>query len=508
MWNLTGSSLWTFLAATEHDRDSTFTARNRDVIAILIFAALIRAAVFLLSDNEPGDADARVIISFRWAHNPTLIRTGVWLPFHFYATGILTWVFGNPITAGKVLSFVLGSLSVIPLFLLTQILFDRRTAVIAGLMFGVYGLHVELSSVVMSEVPCAFFLLWALYLFVRESRSQSPRFAVFAAAAALLAVAGGFRQEPWLFTGILSIYMLLTPALRRYAIGFGLIGFSTFFLWDLANAAAGQGDLHALVAVANAKEHAYQVIKFGVVHNLLKWPGIFVCSPGPVVSALAAVGLVMAFRRRLPSDLAWIAVMSVAPFVVLSIVKPAWAPQARYAVFFGILILPYAAAATTRVLPRPDFLGATLVGIIVASIIAQGTWYFWRNHVPLPTHQYNANDVSCWNWLRANAKIFSSIVVEDTEWRAPGLIAHSALYDRPFRIVYTVRGPGELQDAITSSSRPLLLVVHSPSSQLEFLEGLRPRVVFQNPDYRILVVDRALAANARVVRARGSRRLG
>jgi putative flippase GtrA len=493
LWNFTGNSVWTFRPTAARESNSAGLAHNKDLIAILLLTAAIRAVVFLLSDNEAGDADARALLSGSWAHDPTLIRAGVWLPFHFYVTGILSWIFGSPIFAGKVLAFVTGSLTVIPLFLLTQHLFDRRTAQIAGLMFAVYGLHVELSSVVMSEAPSAFCMLGALYLFLRESQSELPRFAGFAAAGVLLAIAGGFRQEPWLLTGILAIYMLLKPALRRYAVQFGLIGLSTFILWDIANATAGQGDFHALTAVAHSKANeAKYTTHFSAVHNVLKWILIFVRSPGPVISALAAAGMILAFRRRLPSDLAWIALMLILPFAALSIVKPEWAPQDRYTIFFAIFVLPYAAAAATAAYGKRNIPTAAVVAIISISFVTQCAVYIWRFHAPLPVPDYNANDVTAWKWLAANAAA-DSVVVEDTDWRAPGLIAHSATYDRVFHIVYSFKGPEALQDAIEGSSRPLLLVLHSPLSKWAFLESLRPRLVFQNPDYRILEIEPALA---------------
>lgn len=489
VWNFAGNSLWTFRTTAGDTAAPGVIARNKDIIAILLLTAVIRATVFLLSDNESGDADARAIISGAWAHDPTLILAGVWLPFHMYATGILTWIFGSSILGGKVLAWVTGSLSIIPLFLLTQLLFDRRTALIAGLMFAVYGLHVELSSVVMSEAPCALFMIWAVYVFLRESRSQSPRLRGFLFAGVLLAIAGGFRQEPWLLTGILGLYMLLKPALRRYTIAFGLVGFSTLISWDIANATADQGPLHALTAVAHSKAIEATIYHFSVVHNLLKWVVIFVRSPGPLIAALAVVGLVLAFRRRLPQDLAWIAVLLLAPFVALSVLKPEWAPQDRYMVFFGILVLPYAAAATVALLKGRNILGPAVATIIVTSIAMQCAVYFWRFHGLLPVPGYNVNDVTAWKWLSANAGPGSTVIVEDIEWRAPGLIAHAALYDHPYHMVYAYKGPEDLREAMQGRSRPLLLVLHSPTQKWPFLSELQSRVVFQNPDYRILDVE-------------------
>ena len=198
--------------------------------------------------------------------------------------------------------------------------------------------------------------------------------------------------------------MLLKPGLRRYAIAFGAIGLSTCILWDIANATAGQRELHALTAVAHSKASEARYYHFSVVHNVLKWIVIFARSPGPVISALAAVGLVLAFRRRFPWDPAWIAVLLIAPFVVLSIVKPEWAPQDSYTVFFGILVLPYAAAATVAALERRNnILGTAVAAIIATSIATQCAVYFWRFNEPLPIPHYNANDVAVWKCLATNA---------------------------------------------------------------------------------------------------------
>jgi hypothetical protein len=289
--------------------------------------------------------------------------------------------------------------------------------------------------------------------------------------------------------------MLLKPALRGYAVQFGLIGLSTFILWDIANATAGQGELHALTAVGHSKAIEARIFQFSAVHNILKWFVIFARSPGPAVSLAAAVGMVLAFRRRLPWDLAWIAVMLIAPFVVLSIVKPEWAPQDRYTVFFAVFTLPYAAAATVALFDKRNILGTAVAVIIATSVVTQCAVDYWRFHGPLPIPHYNANDVTAWKWMGANAPTGSIIVVEDTEWRSPGLIAHSALYSHPYHIVYSYKGPEALQEAVAVRSQPLLLVLHSPLSKWEFLDSLRPRLVFQNPDYRIFDVEPLLARN-------------
>jgi putative flippase GtrA len=59
VWNFAGNSSWTFRTTAGNTADPGVIARNKDIIAILLLTAVIRATVFLLSDNESGDADAR-----------------------------------------------------------------------------------------------------------------------------------------------------------------------------------------------------------------------------------------------------------------------------------------------------------------------------------------------------------------------------------------------------------------------------------------------------------------
>jgi putative flippase GtrA len=504
LWNFIGNSVWTFggdsVSEERPMRESlaalqVWAARNRDLIAVVALTAAVRAAVCLLTDNEAGDADMRAVMAAEWAHAPNLILSGTWLPLHFYATGVLCWVFGSPIAAGKALSLVTGSLTVVPLFLLTQQLFDRRTAVVAGLYFAIYGLHVGLSSVVMSEAPCAFFMVWGVQRFFAEIRSDPPRLGGLLAAAALLAIAGGFRQEPWQLTGILALYLLWLPRTRWYAVPFGIVGLSSFALWDIANAVADQGWLHALTAVAHAKAGETRIHHFSAAHNLLKWVWEFVRSPGPIISLLTFAGLGLAVRRRLPWDLALVAALLIAPYVFISVIKTEWAPQDRYTVFFVILVLPYAAAATVASFQESTRLRQAAAAVVVLSVVSQGLAYLRWSHLLLPVRDYNANDEATWKWLAANAGGAALVVVEDTDWRAPGLVAHAALYNR-YRMIYTFNGPEALHKWTLDEPRPLMLVLHSPLSKWSFLGQLDPTPVFQNEDYRILIISRSTPGQA------------
>ena len=217
-----------------------------------------------------------------------------------------------------------------------------------------YGTHAGLSSVVMSEAPFALFSVWGLSAFFRAITSEAPGLAGLLESAAVLAIAGGFRQEAWQLTGILALYLLWRPRTRRYAVPFAMLGLNTFALWDLLNALDGGGWFNALLSVGRSKSHEVIYRHFDAVANLFIWVWIFVRSPGLVISTLASTGLLLALRHRLRGDLALIAILLVGPYVILSVIRPQWRPQQRYTLLFVILLLPYAAAAT-RTMIRPPY---------------------------------------------------------------------------------------------------------------------------------------------------------
>ena len=249
------------------------------------------------------------------------------------------------------------------------------------------------------------------------------------------------------------------------------------------------GWLYALISVGKSKSKEALYHHFSALENILRWTWIFVQSPGPLISVLAAAGLISAFRRRARMDLALIAILLIAPYVILSLVAPQWQPQARYPLIFVLLVLPYAAAATVSLLRRYNLRVVTTV-IVLASLVSQGVAFHRRSHLFLPVADYDANDVTAWKWMATNAQGASVIIVEDIDWRSPGLIAHSGLYDRSNQKVYSFDGPEVLEKMIDAQPLPMLLVLHSPMSKWPFLQSAEPRLVFSNDDYRILRLDR------------------
>lgn len=69
----------------------------------------------------------------------------------------------------RIFSAVLGSLSVIPIYLWTKKLGDKKTAFFASALLALTPLHVRNSHYALIDVPMLFFLCWALYFSARSA---------------------------------------------------------------------------------------------------------------------------------------------------------------------------------------------------------------------------------------------------------------------------------------------------------------------------------------------------
>ena len=458
----------------------------RDIACLAVAMLVVRLTVYFLTLNEYGDPDARALWGSYIYDAPQWIKSGFWLPLHPYAIALLMVPFKDPLFAGRMLSVVAGIATIVPFFFLSTLYFGRKVAVVAGIMLSLYGLHVGLSVIVMTETCFVLLGLWGLLVVCREIESEKPRFGMICLSAALLSIAGGFRHEAWQLTGILALWLIIDRRTRVYAVVFGTIGFSFFALWTIGNVLAGNGVLYSLTGVASQKAKELALVQHTAVGNIVKWIWIIVESPGPLISLLGLQGLWLAFRKRLfPTQLAWISLLMVAPYVVLSILKTEWRPQQRYVVFMVVLLLPYAAAALIHLVERTRHAKKYVVFVLVASLLGQAAAYSRTSDLFLPVRDYEQTDVDVWTWMAAHLGPDDRIVVEDLGWRSPGIILHSGRWRRPYRSVFSIDPPERMSKAIEETNATVV-VLSSTSQGWPFLRSPYVDEIYRNADYRVV----------------------
>ncbi|MDO8585553.1 MAG: glycosyltransferase family 39 protein [Armatimonadota bacterium] len=459
---------------------------HRDILLLLLFALAVRLALALVTNNERGDPDCRAYMSGVWAYHPKTLVLWIWLPYYFYVTGALTHVFGNPALAGKVLSLVAGTLTIIPLYSLSMRFFGKTAAVVSGLIFAVFGMHVKMSCLTMTEAPFAFLCLSAIALFYSGAQAEKPRARRLFVSALLLGLAGLLRHEAWALAVILTVFLLWQPSLRRYAVLYGLFAAAPFILMGAIDYATRGAFTYRVTELAEGKEAESPAVRFPVSVALRKWLNIFVTSPGPIVMLLAAIGLwYAAIARKASAQIALIAVILMGPIFVLSLIIEGWLPQARHLTFFELLMLPYAGLGFHVLFSRRKAIGWAAAAVVVLTCASQAVVYSYKGMAfGLPIDQRGRREIQVAEFLKPRLTPRERLLVEDYSREAAGIMLGCEAYK------YTSEGADNWKRMLRLSKemKPTLLVVHAMDPK-RIVGGAEIERIYSNERYRVYRVN-------------------
>ena len=369
---------------------------TRWLLGLLLVAALVPRLVLMpVNENFHGDAVARTELAEKWLQAPHIITsygdgTFQFGPLHLYLVGLALEGVGDKALAGRLVSLLVGVLSVVPLFSLTRRLFGWRAGVAAGLGLSVWGMHLQMSTTAASEALSLFLMLWVFAL-VAEGLDDNRLGPLFGAAL-VLNLACATRYDAWLFMPLVSLALLFwgedrLAGLTR-AVGFGLLCLPFPLLWMQGNEMA-HGDPFYPIHVVN-QFHA-EWVKSGLSHGplwryrLLQvgfWPGVALLTLSPGVALLGMVGMGRAWRTR--PDVRWIVLAALVPtvyFTFRAAVLLDFVPLGRFTVTQLVLLLPFVALGFEACVgSRGPWARRTLAGVCavlaVALPLAMGLYTF------------------------------------------------------------------------------------------------------------------------------------
>ncbi len=105
----------------------------------------------------------------------------------------------------RFLNALLGTLTIIPIYLLTRDMFSRRAAIIASALFAVIPFHVYLSHVATPDVSLLFFLSWAIYFSYKFSISLKYKDIILAAI--FFGISSGIKYNAIIMSIILVLFV-------------------------------------------------------------------------------------------------------------------------------------------------------------------------------------------------------------------------------------------------------------------------------------------------------------
>lgn len=326
-------------------------------LLLMLAAAVLlpRLALMPFNENLFGDAVTRTDLAQRWANYPHWISSfadGAYQfgPLHLYLVGLVLKVGVGQELAGRLVSLVFGTLTVVPLYSLTRRLFGWKAGMWACLGLAAWGLHIQMSTTSASEALALFLTLSSLALFAQGL--DENRFSPLLLSALVLNLACATRYDAWLLIPLLTVLLWTgdkdkVAAITRGVL-FGLLCLPFPLVWMQGNA-MDKGDALYPVHFIEDFHRAWVGSEMGWMggvgfrlQGLFFWPGVALVSLTPLVAAFGMLGMRRAWRER--PELRWLLWVCWAPalyYTFKSAVLANFVPLARFGVGQLALLLPF-----------------------------------------------------------------------------------------------------------------------------------------------------------------------
>jgi hypothetical protein len=366
---------------------------------LVLLAFLINGAALTLSHNYlDGDAHTRTFMALQWLKHPFFIYipndvTWVFGPLHCYLNAAALSVWNNALITTRLVSLILTSLTVLPLYHSVRIVFGERAAFYSALFCCFCTLFIHPAAIAASEGINLFFIFTAIYFFLQYRATSGWRDLLLSALAILAATM--MRYDSWPLTSMLALLLLIYAftdmgktnasakgAATIKALAFGLISHGFILMWLLAQWIVFDDPLHMMAIEADAPEiakHMSQVGLLGVVmYHLSFLPMVmFVCAPVPFVASV--VGFYRSVKSRQFSVFFWLFAVMVAYYLLTFVISLSRYPLARFTTIPTILFICFSGVGIVYVLERwPTFRRVIPVLALIMILVPVGLGYFSR----------------------------------------------------------------------------------------------------------------------------------
>ena len=178
---------------------STQAFARREAKLLLGIGCGLRVISFCFSQNNGGDAFARIAVTTHWLQHPGLsldFGGPRWPPLHFWLMVLVAEIVPNVILACRLLSLVAGLMSLWLFWKLVSRLYGDSVATFSLAVFTFYSLHIAYSTTSSSEETFVAFVLGGL-LGVFSFRA-SGKYGALVAGGMSLTAAAAVRFEAWI----------------------------------------------------------------------------------------------------------------------------------------------------------------------------------------------------------------------------------------------------------------------------------------------------------------------
>lgn len=461
--------------ATDHNIDTLDKRQWLIVLFLVTLALIIRVGIIPSTYDYDGDPGHRALQSYEWSLNPKWIGSEYWVPGFTYLHGTAMMFLKDPYYAPRIVNAIIGSFSVLAMYVVAHRLFGWFTAVLATTALVFLPLHVGLSVSGYTEAPFVTIILFSFFALTKaaaakvENKSNHPLWMLVTIAT--MVAANMIRCESWLYLPLwIGFYFWRTRSIASTAIF--TTALSIFPLTWLYGCWADYR--MPLVSFSTTTDPRNRVL--GPLEAAASFATSLFCHLGPIVPLAAAFGLTEQARaiateraRALWQEraiyLLWVSLI-IAMDVGLTIT---YGPnmQDRFLLLLLVLLLPFAGVAFERLPYFSKKLSANNKSQAIASIIASFlimesilfTVYLVRPHIFITTEKQTAmHELADWLKARDDKR---RIVFTSLNYKAfTALLLNPALVGRSTIIMDFWTPLLDVQDKL-SANPPELLVTET-----------------------------------------------
>lgn len=397
--------------------------------ALTLVAFGLRAAALLLTFEVAGDGPTRATLAYDWSLQPFFMTHGVWPPGFLYLSGGFTWLFPDPLVGVRMLSLILGSLTVPVFYVLILRIFGKGPALFGGWILALLPLHVGLSVTSLTEATFLFLLFTGTLLFLDSWTCPPDRRLLWRwSGVALLVLASTLRYDVWVLLPAFPVYAfwksrrILPAAVLAWALAVFPLA------WTLANHHYGVGALLGFSAAVRGTEAGPRPVTlpkavYEVATTTAVQMGFFV----PLLATAGLTLLVVAWRRRgvRPEEALFTALFAAQAASIIALTAERGNLWPRYLAFALVSSLPFAGLALEPLhRGKRSLEAAAIAGVIALSFLLAPSMILSR--VAPPEIYVTRRRPSEWkelaNWLRRSGYARSGILTTKMDWQSGYLL--------------------------------------------------------------------------------------
>lgn len=340
---------------------------------IFLLALAINTIAYLLSHNYiDGDTHSRTIMALNWLKSPFFIYgpndvTWVFAPLHCYLNAAIISIWHEPTVSPRILSLLLTSLTIFPLYHSVRLEFGVRAAFYSALACCFCTLFIHPAAITASEGINLFLVFCSIYFFLQNRNSPNWRNLLLSATIGMLATMMRYDSGPLIsmMTILLIVFafkdsaeesgLSRTNAVIR-AVIFGVISHSFALMWVTAQWINLGHPFHMTVDSLDVnviKQHLANRGLLGLLfYQTAFLPGVMLISiPLPAFIA-STVGLFQSLKRRRFPILFWLLTAMVIYYLVTFVFTLARYPLARFVTLPTVLFLCFSGVGASLLVDR------------------------------------------------------------------------------------------------------------------------------------------------------------